>query len=69
MLQGRSFLKAVGFSANPGEVGILRIKFDDATIDFQDVPYRVFSSLVRSREPGQYYQRVIHGKFKYKKLK
>jgi hypothetical protein len=68
VVRGSSFIKAVGFSGSPGEVGILRIRFDDATLDFENVPYRTYRGLVVAKEHTQFYLKNIHGQFDYKKI-
>jgi hypothetical protein len=68
-IPGSTFVKAAGFSAGPGEHGTLRIKFDDATIDFGDVPYAIFRALVRSgKDASHFYLRRIYGAYPYTKI-
>jgi hypothetical protein len=65
---GSSFIKAVGFSGAAGDTATLRIRFDDATIDFSKVPFAVFKKLVRSKDPAHFYLRNIYGAFHYQKI-
>jgi hypothetical protein len=67
-VSGSSLVLAVGFSRGPGEAGTLRIKFPDATIDFDRVPYAVYRGLVMSKDKSHYYLRAIYGNFKYNKF-
>ena len=68
-VSGSSLVKAVGFSGGLGEIGTLRIRFDDTTIDFFKVPYVAYRGLVLSRDPAQHYLKNIYGQYDYKKLK
>jgi len=63
-----SLVKAAGFEGGPGDKATLRVKFPDATIDFYKVPYSVFSGLVKSRDPAQFYLKNVYGQYDYKKL-
>jgi KTSC domain len=67
-IAGSSFIKAVGFSGLAGDTATLRIRFDDATIDFSKVPFAVFKKLVRSKEPAQFYLQNIYGTYPYEKI-
>ena len=68
VVRGSSFFKAVGFSGSPGEVGTMRIRFDDAILDFENVSYRVFRGLASSKDPSGYYFKNIYGRFDYEKI-
>lgn len=68
LLRGSSFLKAVGFSDGPGSIGSLRIRFDDATIEFRKVPYSVYRGLVVAKDHSAYYFKHIYGQYDYKKV-
>jgi hypothetical protein len=55
----------VGYSGtsrhSPGD---LRIEFlDGQTVTYKQVPWNIFSGLVRSRSKGLYYNNFIRGKF------
>ena len=68
-IPGSTFVKAVGFSGAAGEHGTLRIRFDDATIDFGNVPYAIFRALVRSgKDAAHFYLRRIYGAYPYTKV-
>jgi hypothetical protein len=68
-IPGSTFVKAVGFSGAAGEHGTLRIRFDDATIDFGNVPYTIFTGLVRSgKDASHFYLRRIYGAYPYTKI-
>jgi hypothetical protein len=67
-IRGSSFVKGAGFTGLAGDNATLRIKFDDATIDFFRVPYLVFKALIRSRDPAHYYLRNIYGMYSYSKV-
>jgi hypothetical protein len=67
-ISGSSFIKAVGFSGVAGDTATLRIQFDDATIDFNKVPFAIFKRLVRSKDPVHFYLRNIYGVFQYEKV-
>jgi KTSC domain len=67
-ISGSNFIKAVGFSGVAGDTATLRIRFDDATIDFVKVPFAIFKALVRSRSPAHFYLRNIYGNFQYEKI-
>jgi hypothetical protein len=68
-ITGSSFIKSVGFSGAAGENGTLRIQFDDATIDFGNVPFFIFKGLVRSgKDAAHFYLRRIYGAYPYTKL-
>jgi hypothetical protein len=68
-IPGSTFIKAAGFSGGPGEVGTLRIRFDDATIDFGNVPYAIFKALVRSgKDAAHFYLRRIYGAYPYTRV-
>jgi hypothetical protein len=41
-VSGSNFIKAVGFSGVADDTATLRIQFDDATIDFNKVPFAIF---------------------------
>jgi hypothetical protein len=51
-----------------GDTATLRIRFDDAIIDFSKVPFTVFKKLVRSKDPAHFYLRNIHGAYSYEKV-
>ena len=40
-VSGSSLVLAVGFSGGAGDIATLRIRFPDATIDFEQVPYSI----------------------------
>jgi len=61
-----SLVKSVGFSG--GSTGTLRIRFDDAVLDFGGVSHRIYQGLLDADDPGGYYQRYIHSKYPYIKL-
>lgn len=63
-----NFIKAVGFSGVAGDTATLRIRFDDAIIDFSKVPFTVFKKLVRSKDPAHFSLRNIHGAYSYEKV-
>jgi KTSC domain len=67
-IRGSSFIKAVGFSGKAGDDATLRIQFDDALLDFFKVPFSVFKSLVRSKDPAHFYLRNIYGAYTYQKV-
>jgi hypothetical protein len=67
-IPGSTFVKAAGFSGAAGEHGTLRIKFDDATIDFGNVPYAIFRALVRrGKAASHFYLSRIYGAYPYTK--
>jgi len=68
MIHGSSFVRAVGFSGVAGDNATLRIQFDDATLDFAQVPFWIFKALVRSKDPAHFYLRNIYGAYSYDKL-
>jgi hypothetical protein len=59
-LSGSSLVKSVGF-----ENGVLRIRFHDTVLRFLNVSERIYQGLLNSDDPGGYYQRYIHGRFRY----
>jgi hypothetical protein len=65
----RSELTAsVGFSAGPGQVGTLRIRYTDgAVFDYKNVLYAVFRKIVTSKHPGEYWL-FIRDQYKYKEV-
>ena len=67
-IAGSNFIKAVGFSGVVGDTAALRIRFDDATIDFSKVPFAVFKKLVRSKDPAHFYLRNIFVAYSYEKV-
>ena len=67
-VSGSSLVKAVGFDGGPGDIGTLRIRFKDATIDFQKVPYSIYRGLALAKDHSAYYLRYIYGAYKYAKL-
>lgn len=67
-ISSSNFIQAVGFSGSAGDTAALRIRFDDATIDFSKVPYTVFKKLVRSKDPAHFYLQNIYGAFQYQRL-
>jgi hypothetical protein len=67
-ISGSSLIKAVGFSGLAGDNATLRIQFDDALLDFARVPFSVFKTLVRSKDPSHFYLRNIYGVYSYDKL-
>ena len=60
VVDGSSHVKAVGY-----ENGTLRIRFHDAALLFFNVSSRIYQGLLNADEPGHYYQRYIHGRFRY----
>jgi hypothetical protein len=68
-IPGSIFVKAAGFSGAAGEHGTLRIRFDDATIDFGNVSYAIFRALVRSgKDASHFYLCRIYGAYPYIKI-
>lgn len=67
-ISGSNFIKAVGFSGVAGDTATLRIRFDDATIDFSKVPFAIFKRLVRSKDPAHFYLQNIYGAYHYQKI-
>ena len=67
-VSGSSLVLAVGFSGGPGDIGTLRIRFKDATIDFQKVPYSTYRGFVLAKDHSAYFLRYIYGVYKYTKL-
>jgi hypothetical protein len=68
-IPGSTFVKSAGFSGAAGDTGTFRIKFDDATIDFGNVPYAIFTALVRSgKDAAHFYLRRINGAYPYTKV-
>jgi len=67
-VSGSSLVKSVGFDGGPGDIGTLRIRLNNATIDFKKVPYSVYRGLVLAKDHSQFYLSRIHGKYDYKKI-
>ena len=59
-VNGSSHVKSVGF-----ENGILRIRFHDTALIFFNVSPQIYRGLLNVDEPGHYYQRYVHGRFRY----
>ena len=59
-LNGSSHVKSVGF-----ENGVLRIRFHDVALRFSNVSERIYQGLLNSDDPGGYYQRYVHGRFRF----
>ncbi len=62
-VSGSSLVKSVGF-----ENGILRIRFHDTALLFLNVSERIYRGLLNSDDPGGYYHRHIHGRYKFKEV-
>jgi len=63
-VHGSSLIKS--FRYHP-QHKILHIRFDDATIDFCDVPLDIYDGLVASKDRLQFYLNRIYGKYDYEK--
>ncbi len=63
-------IDSIGFSAGPGQIGTLRVKYaaDGRVFDYQDVPYAVFRKLATTKHPGEYWL-SIRDKFKFNEVK
>ena len=59
-VSGSSLVKSVGF-----ENGVLRIRFHGLALRFSNVSERIYRGLLNSDDPGRYYQRYVHGQFRY----
>jgi hypothetical protein len=68
IVRGSGLIKAVGFSGAASDDATLRIQFDDATLDFAQVPFSIFKTLVRSKDPAHFYLRNIYGAYSYEKI-
>jgi hypothetical protein len=64
-ITGSSLIKAVSFSGAAGDTATLRIQFNDAVLDFSQVPFAIFKALVRSKDPAHFYLRNIYGAYSY----
>jgi hypothetical protein len=67
-IRGSTFIKAVGFSGASGDNATLCILFDDALLDFAQVPFFIFKALVRSKDPAHFYLRNIYGAYSYTRI-
>jgi KTSC domain len=67
-IHGSTFIKAAGISGAAGDSATLRIQFDDALLDFAQVPFAIFKSLVRNKDRAHFYLRNIQGAYSYKTL-
>jgi len=67
-VKGSSHVKKIGFAGAAGETSTLRIQFDDTTLDFLKVPYRIFRGLATAKDVSSYYFSHVYGKFKYEEV-
>jgi len=63
-VHGSTLIKS--FRYHP-KLKVLHIRFDDATIDFYDVPVNIYHGLLASKDRSQFYLARIHGEYEYVK--
>lgn len=58
----------IGFSAGPGQNGILRVEYTDgAQFDYKDVPYAIFKKLAILKHPGTWWL-TVRENYKFKEV-